>query len=262
MTSLNGACVLVTRPEHQAENLCRLIEERKGTAIRLPTIGIVPCNDLPKKTAALKSFDKYQWLVFISANAVNFAPVLISGKIEPFTNARIAAIGRATATALKSAGLTVDLLPDQGFDSEALLAMPQMQGVKGQRILIVRGVGGREDLADKLRSRGAEVEYLEVYRRVIPGVDCSSVINLLTRNKLDVVTATSIDSLRNLLIMFGEKYHKPLTALPLVVVSDRIAHNAAECGFKRIFVAASPADTSILETVTTCTTGEQSGRSE
>jgi uroporphyrinogen-III synthase len=262
MGGLSGARILVTRPVHQSENLCRLIEKQGGAAIRLPTIEIVACNDLPRKITALKSPEQFQWLVFISANAVNFALPAISGKIERFTNARIAAIGRATAKALESAGLSVDLLPEQGFDSEALLAMPQMHAVSGQRFLIVRGIGGREELANTLRGRGAEVGYLEVYRRIIPSIDCSPVINLLTRNRLDVITVTSAEALQNLLMMLGEKYHKPLTVLPLVAVSDRIARIASECGFKRIFVADSPTDTSILETVTMCTTGEQSGRSK
>lgn len=262
MNDLNGTRVLVTRPVHQANNLCLLIEARGGMAVRLPTIDIVACSDLTEKIKALKSTEPFQWLVFISANAVNFALGAISGKIDQFTNARIAAIGRSTAKSLESVGLTVDLLPDQGSDSEALLASPQMHAVSGQRILILRGIGGREELADILRGRGAEAEYLEVYRRIIPSLDCSEVMHLLTRNGLDVVTVTSGEALQNLLIMLGEKYHKTLTALPLVAVSERIARIAAESGFKRIFVADSPADTSILETVTTCTTGEKSGRNE
>ena len=256
MNDLSGVRVLVTRPMHQAENLCRLIEEHGGEAIRLPTIEIVACTDLPQRISALKSPEPFHWLIFISANAVNFALPAISGKIARFTHARIAAIGRATANALASAGLAIDLLPEQGFDSEALLAMPQMQCVNGQRILIVRGVGGREDLANTLRNRGAEVDYLEVYRRLIPDLDCSPVITPLLRDGLDVITVTSIEALQNLLIMLGEQYHNPLTALPLVAISDRIARVASESGFKRIFVAAGPADTSILETVTMCTTGE------
>lgn len=262
MRRLNGLRVLVTRPAHQADNLCRLIEEHEGTAIRLPTIEIVANAEASKIATVLKSCEKDQWLVFISANAVNFALSAISGKIDQLNGAKFAAIGKATAKALNLAGLSVDLLPDQGYDSEALLAMPQLQAISGQKMLIVRGAGGREELFDALLNRGAEVEYLDVYRRIIPNIDCSSVIKMLSRKQLGAVTVTSGGALHNLLAMLGEHYHQCLTALPLVVVSARIARIADDIGFKRIFVADSPTDTSILDTLIMCTTGEQSDRSE
>jgi uroporphyrinogen-III synthase len=261
MNVLNGRRVLVTRPAHQADHLCRIIEDHGGEAIRLPTIEIVACEELPEALTSLKKLDKFQWLVFISANAVNFALGAISGKIDQLHTVKIAAIGRATAKALSMAGMPVTLLPETGFDSEALLALPQLHEVCGQRFLIVRGSGGREELADTLRSRGAVVEYLDIYRRLIPDIDCSSVRDMLNQNRLDVVTVTSGEALQNLLVMLGEHYLERVTALPVVVVSGRIAQIAADKGFKRIFVADSPTDMSILETVIKCTTGEQSGRS-
>jgi uroporphyrinogen-III synthase len=228
----------------------------------LPTIEIVAEQDTGKITSTLKNLDKFQWLVFLSVNAVNFALIAFSGKIGFINSVKIAAIGQSTAKTLNNAGLSVDLLPERGFDSEALLAMPQMQSLSGQRFLIIRGIGGREVLADNLRKRGAEVEYLNVYRRMLPSTDCLPIINLLNENKIDIVTATSAEALHNLLKMLGEKNHKQLINLPLVVVSNRIAQMAAEKGFKRIFISNGPTDTAILETVTTCTTGEQSDRSK
>ncbi|MGR8979175.1 MAG: uroporphyrinogen-III synthase [Gammaproteobacteria bacterium] len=262
MKTLKGLNVLVTRPSHQADNLCSLIESQGGRPIRLPTIEIVGERDTRQIVSTLKNLDKFQWLVFISVNAVNFALNAISGKIGFINSVKIAAIGQTTAKELKRAGLAVDLLPERGFDSDALLAMPQMQSISGQRFLIVRGGGGREVLADNLRKRGAEVEYLNVYRRILPRIDCLPTIHLLNENKIDVVTATSVEALENLLKMLGEKYYKQLINTPLVVVSDRIAQMAAEKGFNRIFIANGPTDTAILETVTTCTTGEHSGRSK
>jgi uroporphyrinogen-III synthase len=262
MAELKGIRVRVTRPAHQADNLCRLIEEHGGTAVRLPAIEIVPNTEYSKIADVLKSREKFQWIVFISANAVNFALRAINGKIDQLHGSRIAAIGKATANALNLAGLSVHLVPDQGHDSESLLAMPELQSMSGQKVLIVRGSGGREELSDVLRKRGAEVEYLEVYRRIIPSIDYSFAAEMLANNQLDVITATSGEALQNLSAMLGEHNHKRLTELPLVVISGRIAHIAADRGFKRIFVTACPTDTSILDTLIKCTTGEQSDRSE
>jgi len=259
---LSGVRVLVTRPKHQAENLSRLIEEQGGIAVRFPTLDIVPRDDDEIKLS-LAHLDKFQWVVFISVNAVNFALKANSGKIGRTKSVRFAAVGQATAQAMKMAGLPVDLMPENGFNSEALLAMPQLQQVKGQSFLIVRGEGGREQLATMLRSRGAEVNYLEVYKRIIPRIDSSPVMELLKQHRLDVITVTSVEALQNLSLMLGEKNNnKQLSLIPLVVVSDRIRYIAADMGFNRITVTDSPIDTAILETVITCVTGEESDRVE
>jgi len=252
---LNGACVLVTRPEHQAENLSRLIEQRGGVAVRFPTLEIVSRDD-DRIKSTLANLDGFQWVVFISANAVNFALKANSGKIPRTKSVRFAAVGQATAQAMKMAGLPVDLVPEYGYNSEALLEMPQLQQVEGQNCLIVRGEGGREQLATTLRSRGAEVDYLEVYKRIIPRMDSSPVVELLAQHRLDVITVTSAEALQNLSLMLGEKNNKLLSLIPLVVVSDRIRCLAADMGFNRITVTDSPIDTAILETVITCVTGE------
>jgi uroporphyrinogen-III synthase len=256
MKLLNGAHVLVTRPAHQAENLSRLIDERDGVAVRFPTLAIAALDDACLIQSTLAHLDRFQWLVFISANAVTMHSYYsVDVKIKQFESVRIAAIGKATAQALALAGLPVDLVPENGYSSEALLAMPQMQQINGLRYLIVRGKGGREDLATTLRSRGAFVEYLDVYKRIIPGIDSSQVSLLLAQDKLNVITITSGEALQNLLIMLEEKYHQRLIEVPLVVVSNRIRQIAADLGFKRIAVTNSPSDAAILETVTMCVTG-------
>jgi uroporphyrinogen-III synthase len=249
MTLLNGVRILVTRPAHQAENLCRLIAQQGGIAIRLPTVAIVESDNLLAIQEKISHLNPYQWLIFISANAVNFALKANDGKIAEFKMRQIAAIGQATAKALTTAGIQIDLMPANNYTSEALLALPEMQVMQAQRILIVRGEGGREELASTLRDRGADVHYLNVYKRIIPSIDNSEVITLLEQNKLDVITATSGDILQNLLIMLDAAYHRQLFALSLVVVSDRIKRIATEIGFKRIAVATSPTDEAILETI-------------
>jgi uroporphyrinogen-III synthase len=249
MIALNGARVLVTRPQHQAENLCRLIAEQGGIAVRFPTLAIVECDDLLAIQNTLTQLNGFQWLIFISANAVNFALKANDGKIPHSKVRQIAAIGKATANALAMAGVPVDLHPEQPYNSEALLAMPPLQQVQGQKILIVRGEGGREELADTLHQRGADIHYLNVYKRIIPSTSNTDVVNLLEQNKLDVITVTSAEILQNLLIMLSEAYHRQLFSLPLVVVSDRIKQLATELGFKRIAVAGSPSDEAILETI-------------
>ncbi|MGJ0486854.1 MAG: uroporphyrinogen-III synthase [Methylomicrobium sp.] len=262
MNSLNGAHILVTRPRHQADNLRCLIEQLHGVVVAFPTIEVIATSDRDIIVNTLSSLHRFQWIVFISANAVNFALLANNGKIEEFRNIRIAAIGRATAKALADVGLTADLLPAHGSDSQALLAMPAMQRVSGQRILIVRGQGGLDTLRRELENRGADVDYLDVYQRTIPHANPAPVLDLLKQNRLDLIIATSGEAVKNLLIMLGEKNHNLALAVPLVVVSDRIRKIAESIGFERIFVTDSPSDTAILKIIITWATGEKSGRTE
>ena len=253
--TLNACRILVTRPAQQADKLCQLIAEQGGVAVRFPTIAIVGLegssdklnNNEPAATNPLPQLSNCQWLIFISANAVNFALKAIDGKIGKLQTTKIAAIGQATARELKLSGLQVDLLPQTGFDSEAILAMPEMQQVNGQDILIVRGQGGREELANILRNRGAKVSYWEVYKRLMPQVDSSEVIELLENKQLHLIIITSFEALQNLIVMLGANNNKALVKVPLVVVSNRISQLAAELGFTRMAVADSPSDQAIIE---------------
>ena len=194
----------------------------------------------------MPKLSKYQWLIFTSANAVNFALKAIGGKIEEFEAAQIAAIGKATAEELKSAGLQVSLLPEQAFDSEALLAMPQLQAGKRSsytyraRSRRARSAGGWPT------QQGANVGYWEVYRRVMPESDRSQVIDLLGQGKLDMVIVTSAEALQNLFAMLNG-YQQRLAMIPLVVISERVGQLAAELGFERIAVTERPSDTAIVE---------------
>lgn len=247
MSALAGVRVLVTRPVEQAEELCRLIEAEGGIAVRFPTIAITATNNTQDIQQRLARLDTVDWLIFVSRNAVNFALKANNGKIS-FNKTRIAAIGKATAEALNEAGLPVDLLPSSSFDSEALLAMPELQDVKNQSVLIVRGVAGRETLASVLTERGATVAYLTVYQRIKPTVDDTELIGLLNARRLTVVTVTSGEVLENLLSMVAKSYHHLLFDLPLIVVSDRIKQLATDLGFKHIAVS-SPANQAILNAI-------------
>jgi len=257
--ALNGAGVLVTRPAHQAEHLVQLIEQSGGKAMRFPTLAIVGVDDVDEIKKTFQRLDSYQCVIFVSVNAVNFALRANGGKIPSSKSVIFAAIGGSTAQALINADLVVDLVPKQDFNSEALLAMPEMQHISGQRMLIVRGQGGREELANKLRERGAKVDYLPVYKRIIPQVDNISNLSYLIENGLNVITITSGEALQNLVLMAGDQHATAIREVPLVVVSDRIRCLAADLGFNRIAVTQSPSDSAILETVIKFVTGNECG---
>lgn len=239
--------VLVTRPAHQAEQLCDLIEQQGWCAIRFPTLEIAAIEN-KKISQQLSTLKQWHWLIFISSNAVNFALKANNGKIDSFKQCSIVAVGKATAETLRSAGLFVDLVPENNFNTEGLLATPEMNQITGQSCLIVRGNGGRETLADRLRERGAKVDYMEVYNRTVPVADGAIVIEKLQQGCLHAITITSGDALKNLMAITSTKVHDKLRAVPLIVISNRIKVLAKEIGFKTIVVTDGPGDAAIIKT--------------
>ncbi len=234
--ALAALSVLVTRPAHQAEGFCRLIENGGGTARRFPVIAIAPVTDQPGLDQQLAALDQYDIAIFISANAVHYSvphwPPGLPGRVK------VAAVGNKTAARLHAHGLPVDVLAQHGYNSEALLEAPLLHAVQGKRIAIIRGVGGRELLAETLGQRGARVNHIEVYRRLLPEQTLSSIDNY---QNCDIITVTSQQGLRNLITLCDDKEWLFNTAL--ASNSQRTAALARELGFTRdIVVSSEPGD--------------------
>lgn len=249
--ALQGVRVLVTRPRDQAENLARLIEGEGGEAIRFPVIEIAEPKDTQALLAVIDRLDRFDLAIFISPNAVNRAMNLILARRGAWPrNVRIACVGRGSARELKHVGAGNVIIPAGRFDSEALLALPELQRITGNRIVIFRGEGGRELLGDTLKARGADIEYAECYRRTRPRADVTPLRRRWARGEIDIVSLTSVDGLRNLLDMLGPAGQPWLARTPVVVVSTRMAGVCRELGFTtEPLIAAQASDEAILEAI-------------
>lgn len=240
--------VLVTRPEHQAEKLCQQIEKQGWNAIRFPTIKIEGVDN-SKFNQQMNRSIRYQWVIFISANAVQFALQKRQKFLKLIGSAYVAAIGKATRNALFENELKVDLLPATQSNTEGLLATKEMNQVAGQAVLIVRGKAGRETLAKELVNRGAQVDYMQVYDRVLAEQDGELIEQMLAKNKLHVITITSVEALMNLMKMVNRAFHQQLTKVALVVFSERIKNAAEELQFKQIVVTDTMSDEALVESI-------------
>ncbi len=244
---LDGLAILVTRPEHQARQFCDLIEANGGEAVRFPTLkirGLSPVGSLFSDSENLQQFD---WMIFISANAVYFALKACKNALFVPPGLRVAAIGQATAAALERSGIRVDLAPPGRFSSEEFLTLSEMQSVAAQNFLIIRGQGGREVLADTLRRRGAQVVYAEVYQRLRPAVDIHGCLEAWRRRGIDVVTIFSGESLVNFIAMLSDEGLAWAREIPLVVAGERIAAQAEAGGFKKVILASNATDWALFE---------------
>lgn len=189
-----------------------------------PTVEIADVADDARLTDLLGRMREYDLAVFVSANAVEKAFSRMAALPE---TVRCAAVGKATLAALEERGVTNVLLPRSGFDSESLLELPELQSVSGSRIVIFRGEGGRELLADELRRRGAIVDYAECYRRIKPANPPA-----LDEQDVQAVTATSGEIVANLVDMAAGW----ICRKPIFVTHERIGKIAKECGFERVVV--------------------------
>lgn len=245
MTRLKGIGVLVTRPEHQAHHLCQLIEAEGGAAIRYPALVIKPRPDRAAVRAAIGPADRYDLVIFVSANAARFGADFLDQRRD----APVAAVGQATAAALNAAGYRVSLMPAEGSDSESLLAMPQLAQLSGQRVLIVRGSGGRELLAEVLTARGARVQYAEVYTRepARPSAELQAEIEQLWRQGgIRAYAATSVELLEALVGIVTPRCRELMDSTALVTGSRRVAEAAARLGLgSPIVLADSPDDAAL-----------------
>lgn len=252
--------VLVTRPAGQADGLCYLAEAAGYEAVKLPAIEIRGPEDPAALQALIGTLHTYDLAVFISVNAVVRGLDYILARRDWPAHVKIATIGASSAAALRKYGLAPDLVPAHRFNSEALLALEELQDMHGRRVVILRGNGGREHLHDILRARGALVDYVAVYRRACPEVDSQLMQSLLQHGGLDVVTVTSNETLENLFAMAGAEGQPLLLTLPLVVSSERQALLAQALGFEHAaMVAENAGDAALIEALKTVSRGVVSG---
>ncbi len=197
---LKGFGIAITRPTDQAKKLKWLIAESGGETIDFPLIEITGLNDYSAFHAAIADLNNIDWLIFISSNAVQNAMPRIQ-HIYPSLPERcqFAAIGPVTAKELQQFGIKNVLIPEGRFDSESLLTLPEMQSMQGKNVLIVRGVGGRELLADRLKARGANVSFAECYQRINPQTDCQPLKKAYDENKCHAIVVTSSEAMQHLL---------------------------------------------------------------
>lgn len=245
---LAGCGVVVTRPLHQAQHMVDLIAQAGGTPFLFPVLEIIEAKDLGPFNHLIDRLEQFDIAIFISPNAVNKALNLIRARRELPTNLMIAAIGKGSRKELNQLGVHEVVAPTDNFDSEALLALPEMQQVAGKKIVIFRGEGGREVLGNELTVRGATIEYAECYRRHRPDSDARDLLYHWARNELHAIVVTSGEGLHNLYDMVGKLGRQWLKKTPVFVPHERLVEVAHSLGMGEVY-GTRPGDEGLLEGV-------------
>ena len=231
---LENLKVLVTRPKQQADNLCALIENLGGTAIRIPVIEINKSENQQVAKKILDDLEQYDIGIFISRNAVEWTLKLLDEKKSALESLSLISIGPATTAALKRA-LSGTVITNCGTNSESLLENEALgtEAVSGKKIIIFRGQGGREHLATTIRQRGAKVDFAEVYRRDCPQYDSDFINKIWALNVPDVVVVTSNNGLENLFSLLNNEQRNLLLSKQLVVMGRRMFDFSVGFGFAK-----------------------------
>ena len=235
---LAGLGVVLTRPRRDGERLARELEREGARTFVFPAIEIVPSPPSPARDAAIDSLDRAAFAIFVSANAVEQGLAAVAARRPWPAGPRIAAVGEATAQALRNSGFGEVISPAGRQDSEGLLAAAPLQAVRGEAIIVFRGEGGRERLKDVLETRGARVSYAECYRRVRPEADGAPLLAAWRRGEVHAVSALSAETLDHFVAMLGTEAHEHMMRTPLLVPHEAIAATPTARRFARTIVTA------------------------
>lgn len=245
---MNGWRLLLTRPEQECQALVAALAEQCIHGVCLPLLGIEPLPETPEQSALICDLHRYTAVIVVSKPAARFGLELLDRYWpQPLADQPWFSVGAGTGQILADYGLPVTW-PSSGDDSEALLALPELQAPLQEalfpRVLIIRGEDGRTLLAEHLQGQGVEVDYLSVYRRVLPEYPAGTLQQLLQVERLNGLVVSSGQGLMHLRQLAADDW-PPLAQLPLFVPSPRVALMAREMGALNV-VDCRGADTTAL----------------
>lgn len=250
---MTGWRLLLTRPAAECAALAATLAAAGVFSRSLPLLETEPLAESPEQHATLLELERYDAVVVVSKPAARLGLALLARHWpRPPTNPRWFSVGAATARILDDYLVPHGLAaccPDSGDDSEALLALPQLAAAlagPAPRVLIMRGEGGRELIADTLRGLGATVDYLELYRRVQPQYPAGTLVRVIEEARLNALLVSSAQGLDNLRQLAAEAWPE-LTELPLLVPSPRVADMARAAGARQVIDCRGASAAAVLE---------------
>ncbi|TSD80079.1 uroporphyrinogen-III synthase [Pseudomonas sp. KBS0710] len=224
--------VLLTRPAEESAAVAALLAEAGIFSCSLPLLDTEPLPITPEQQALFADLSRYSAVIVVSKPAARLAVQQLQ---QPWPSLPWFSVGAATAQVLADHGLNVHY-PQTGDDSEALLALPALReavAVPGARVLILRGEGGRELLAERLREQGASVDYLELYRRFLPAYAAGALMQRIQLERLNGLVVSSGQGFLHLQALAGPDWPK-VAQLPLFVPSPRVSEMARAAGAEKV----------------------------
>lgn len=245
---LGGYNILVCRPEPSASDLCKVLESVGAKVLPFPCLKIEPLELAADSKTLIYDLDQFEKVIVVSQHAAERIAQEVDALWPQKPHAQLwFAIGRKTAQVLSQNGFNT-YQPDSDLNSEALLACPDLADVKGQKILIAKGLGGRSKLEQGLRDRGARVSTLDLYRRIeisYEGQDIRAALSDFTPHVCIALSAETVDALYTL----AQQENLDISGLALVVPSTRVAKHAKMKSFKQCIVSKDLRPIDLIKTI-------------
>lgn len=243
--TFSGRRVVVTRPREQARVLAERLERLGASVSVVPLVAVEPVEDTGALDAALESIDDYDWIVFTSANGV----AIVRDRLTKRTlgGITVAAVGPATADAVRGLGTEPSFVPERFAAGEIARGLEPLEG---KRVLLPQADIAEPQLADELRSRGATVDVIVAYRTL--GIE-PSMSGIDTIGRADAVVLASGSAARSFASLEG--IGDPL----LVCIGHKTADAARQAGLKVGLVADEATADGIIQALV-AHFGQQSGK--
>lgn len=224
--------VLLTRPAEESALLAASLSDVGIFSSSLPLLEIEALPVTPEQQAVWADLGRYCAVIVVSKPAARLGVQRLE---RHWPRLPWFSVGAATAQVLADHGLDVHY-PPSGDDSEALLALPALREAIARtdaRVLILRGEGGRELLAERLREQGASVDYLELYRRFLPAYDPGVLMQRIQLERLNGLVVSSGQGFLYLQALAGSDWPQ-VARLPLFVPSPRVYEMARAAGAEKV----------------------------
>ncbi|PCI28360.1 MAG: hypothetical protein COB67_06520 [SAR324 cluster bacterium] len=199
--------VLITRNAAQAGSLENKLSAAGAEVTCIPTISIQDPDDWSSFDQAVEELQKFNWILFTSANAVKQTQKRLSQlgyQFQDFPHLQFGAVGNQTAQLMEEAGWPVDIVPER-FQAEGLLDELLRRGVQDNKIWFPRALKARKYLIPELESAGAEVTLTPVYQNMVPLENREILHQTLQAKDLDWITFTSSSTVSNFFKILGER---------------------------------------------------------
>ena len=239
----NKLKVLITRPKAQGRELVKKLAEIDIASISQPMFDY-RLNTSAAEIKAILEGRTDPILIFVSCAAVDY--VHQAWPLENWPHKHIIAVGTATQKSLLSHGLS-SVCPEQ-HNSEGLLALDELTEVKGQNIIIIRGNGGRELIAEELGARGGKITYIESYQRNWHQID-TKLPQKWKKNQINCIVITSMALLEHTLKLLGKLDSYWQDTCLWIVASERIAKQATQAGLNNVINAHGASDGAIMTAI-------------
>lgn len=209
---LFGKKIIVTRARQQAASLSNRLKAYGASVVEFPTIEIAPPESVAPLEKAIENLQNYDWIIFTSVNGVAFFldRLRISQRdLRDLKGLKVCAIGPATAAAIETLHVNVDIVPDE-YRAESIIeclarALGDIKKIRNLNILLPRAKLARDVLPNELRRLGARIDVVEAYRTVLPTTDRGAIEARLQRREIDLVTFTSSSTVSHFAALFSTK---------------------------------------------------------